>query len=63
MPPTPMKKVQPLVPVGYRIPADVRDWLNEQAAKQERSANWLLNKLLAEGMQRELKASDAKTQS
>ncbi|MES2634006.1 MAG: hypothetical protein V4669_13615 [Pseudomonadota bacterium] len=38
------------VAVSYRIKPEARDWLREQAEKQERSANWMMNKLLQEAM-------------
>ena len=34
------------VAVGFRIPVVVRDWLYSEAKKDDRSANWLFNKLL-----------------
>lgn len=37
--------------ISARIHPDNYRWLREQAAKQERSANWLLDKMLTEARQ------------
>jgi predicted HicB family RNase H-like nuclease len=41
---------QPLVAVQHRIPVAVKEWLAQQARAQERSANWLVCKVLTEAM-------------
>ena len=41
---------QPLVAVQHRIPLAVKEWLAQQARTQERSANWLVCKLLTDAM-------------
>lgn len=34
-----------------RVPDDVHAWLKQQTQAQERSMNWLVNKLLAQAME------------
>ena len=34
------------VAVGFRIPVAVKEWLYTEAKKDDRSANWMFNKLL-----------------
>lgn len=34
-----------------RVPSTVHVWLKAQAEQQERSMNWLINKLLAKAME------------
>lgn len=46
------KKEEETVGVSYRLPRSLRDWLNVEAEKQERSANWLVNKLIAQAKER-----------
>lgn len=42
---------QPLVAVQHRIPVAVKEWLAQQARAQDRSANWLVCKVLTEAME------------
>ncbi len=37
-------------PFGLRMPASVRDWVNERAVEQERSINWIIVKILEDAM-------------
>ena len=39
-------------PVQARLKPELHAWLHEEAAKQERSANWILNKLVEEAKSR-----------
>lgn len=49
-----MKKQQEdLVPVGYRVPKSVLAWLTEKAAREDRSKNWVVNRVLQKAMQAE----------
>jgi len=38
------------VAVQHRIPKDVKEWLAQQAREQDRSANWVVCKVLTEAM-------------
>lgn len=48
-----------VVGVSYRIPARVREWLNTESAMQERSANWLVTKILSDAYQQSRKQQGA----
>lgn len=39
-----------LVGVQFRIPPDVKEWLKREAGTQDRSANWLVIKVLSDAM-------------
>lgn len=39
-------------PVQLRLKAELHAWVHEQAKAQERSANWIINKLLDDARQR-----------
>lgn len=39
-------------PLQVRIPDSARNWLKAQARAQERSVNWILNKLLDEAQKK-----------
>lgn len=39
-----------LVPVQHRIPVNVKAWIAEEARRQERSANWLVCRILQQAM-------------
>lgn len=41
---------QPLVAVQHRIPLAVKEWIAQQARAQERSANWMVCKVLNDAM-------------
>lgn len=41
-----------LRPMQVRIPDSVRTWLKAQARAQERSVNWILNRLLEEAQKK-----------
>ncbi|WP_368921293.1 hypothetical protein [Comamonas aquatica] len=38
------------------VPAQIHTWIKEQASEQERSMNWIINKILAQAKE----AADAK---
>lgn len=40
-------------PLQVRIPDSARNWLKAQARAQERSVNWVLNKLLEQAQKKE----------
>jgi len=42
---------QVLKPVQLRLRPELHEWVRVEAAKIERSANWLINKVLAEAKQ------------
>lgn len=37
-----------IVPFGLRVPAEVMDWVRRKAEQQERSMNWVINRVLRE---------------
>ncbi len=39
-------------PVQLRLKAELHEWVHAEAKAQERSANWIINKLLDEARQR-----------
>lgn len=48
-----MKSNQPLVQILVRTSEENRDWLKAKAIGQDRSVNWILNKLLDDARQGE----------
>lgn len=44
-------KTRDIPPFGLRMNPSLKDQLSKEAAKQERSLNWLICKLLKEAMQ------------
>jgi predicted HicB family RNase H-like nuclease len=43
-------------PVQLRLRMELHAWIHEQARAQERSANWIINKMLDDARQRQLAA-------
>lgn len=48
-----MKSNQPTAQIQVRTSEVNRDWLKEKAAAQDRSVNWIINKILDEARQAE----------
>ncbi len=47
------RPIDQVVPVGYRVPVSVLEWLRLKAEKEERSQNWIVNKVLRQAMEAE----------
>ncbi|MDH1192535.1 hypothetical protein [Stenotrophomonas sp. GD03958] len=54
-----MRKSDEQVVVGYRIPRSVADWLREKAKREDRSQNWVLNRMLRQAMEAEVQEKAA----
>lgn len=54
-----MSKSNDQVIVGFRVPKVVSDWLKESAEREERSQNWIANRLFREAMEAEGKGVTA----
>ncbi|MDU4059452.1 MAG: hypothetical protein E7H60_23180 [Pseudomonas oryzihabitans] len=50
-------KVREMPQMAIRLKPELKVWLEERAAKEERSQNWLIGKILEEERQREQKLS------
>ena len=48
-------------PVQLRLKAELHEWVHEQAKAQERSANWIINKLLEDAQSRAQQLQGAAT--
>jgi predicted HicB family RNase H-like nuclease len=48
-----MPSKQVLHPMQIRIPDSVRNWLKSQARSEERSMNWIINKVLEQAQKQE----------
>lgn len=46
--------VKQLKPMQIRIPDSARNWLRAQARAEERSINWIVNRLLEQAQKREV---------
>lgn len=51
-----MPKNDEQVVVGYRIPRSVAIWLRDKAKREDRSQNWVLNRMLRQAMESKSKA-------
>jgi len=51
------KKAEEMVPVGYRVPREVVQWLRKKAEREDRSQNWILNQLLRKAMTEEVRGA------
>jgi len=40
-------------PFGLRMPPEMKEWVEAKAAKEERSQNWLLLKIIEKEMRRD----------
>lgn len=54
-----MNTKENIIAFGVRSPEPVLNWIREQAAKEERSANWFINRLLREAMEAQQKEEAA----
>lgn len=48
-----MRNNQPVVQIQVRTSEENRDWLKAKAIDQDRSVNWIINKILDEARERE----------
>lgn len=54
-----MSKSNDQVIVGFRVPKAVSEWLKQSAEREERSQNWIVNRLFREAMEAQEKGAAA----
>lgn len=45
-------KARDIPPFGLRLPPSLKEWVEQQSEKEERSQNWLLTKIVQEAKER-----------
>ena len=53
-----MKQVTANVTVAVRMPPEMAAWLRRKAEEQDRSVNWIMNKMAQEAKQRDEEGRD-----